>query len=86
MDVWMEKLYMLTKFNYPSDFKKAHNIVEAHFTDPQMCWDYYWKCKGCSHIEPIVIAGNWETFFYEEKYISKCQIDSSRQFMIVKGE
>ena len=73
-------------FNYPSDFKKTHNIVEVHFADQQMCWDYYWKCRECSHIEPIVIAGNWETIFHKGKYVSKCQINSSRQFMIVKGE
>lgn len=71
-------------FNYPSDFKSAHNIVRLDFADEELFWKYYNKLKGCHHTEPIVIAGNWKNTTGNPDYQAQCTIVSSRQIYVVK--
>lgn len=71
-------------FNYPTDFKKPHNIIRLNFDKEDTCWNYYHKYKGCHHTEPIVIAGNWVKSIGNSDYQSACQFYSDRQIYFIR--
>lgn len=71
-------------FNYPTNFRIAHDVIKVKFEDEEMCWQQFNKLKKCHHTEPIAIAGDWKVVFGNSEYQAECTIYSGRQIYYVK--
>ncbi len=65
--------------NYPAGNFGTGSWVKIIFEDTQMFWNQYNKLKNSNHIEPIIIAGNWETISGNPEFHSQCVIHSESQ-------
>lgn len=64
--------------NYPADYYGKNSWVKIKFENEKLFWKYYNKLIDSHHVEPIIIAGDWEQV-NNPRYHSQCIIHSSRQ-------
>lgn len=69
--------------NYPTYNRIKSSWVKIEFEDKELFWSQYNKLKESNHIEPIIIAGEWESVDNKE-YHSKCVIHKKTQIYYVK--
>lgn len=65
--------------NYPAENFGKDSWVKIIFKDEDMFWEQYKKLKESKHIEPIIIAGNWDKADEEAEYHSQCIIQNRNQ-------
>lgn len=71
--------------NYPAG-KFGENHVKIIFENKKMFWKQYEKLKDSNHMEPVIIAGDWEPTPNETDYHSQCVIHRERQIYYAKEQ
>lgn len=71
--------------NYPCDNRgTANSWVKIIFKSEALFWSQYNKLKNSSHLEPIIVAGEWENAPEGAEYHSQCTIYSDEQIYYAK--
>lgn len=45
--------------NFPSNFKKEHELLKINFTDKNLFFRYRQKLIDTNHTQPVIVAGEW---------------------------
>ena len=70
--------------NYPAENFGLNSWVKIIFQSKDIFWKQYDKLKNSNHIEPIIIAGNWEIVKDTSDYHSQCIIYTEDQIYYAK--
>lgn len=64
--------------SYPAS-ENEKSQVKIIFNDKKLFWRQYDKLNKLKHMEPVIIAGDWELTPNETEYHSQCVIHRGRQ-------
>lgn len=72
--------------NYPADNRKVGkgSWVKITFDSKALFEKHVNKLKNSSHIEPVIIAGDWKIAPSDSKHHSECIIHKNRRFIMPK--
>ena len=65
--------------NYPAENRGINSWVKIIFDSEKIFWNQYNKLKNSNHIEPIIIAGEWEIVPSNTAFHSQCIIHKESQ-------
>ena len=70
---------MSMTLNYPLNYKEEHKFVKIIFENKDLYEKQKVKLFPSSHIEPVIIAGEWKNAPKGSKHISECKIYKDTQ-------